>query len=69
MPGEALLSRADSTDDGPRDVLTTCGRLSGKLARRSFRPSGQVAEVGNPISGPAALPRDTRTHEAFTLHE
>ena len=68
MPGETLLSRADSTDDGPRDGLTPCRRLSGKLARRSFRPNGQVAEVGNPHSGPAASPRDTRTHEAFTLH-
>lgn len=48
--GEALLSRAGSTDDGWRDLLATRGRLSGKLARRSFRPSGQVDEDGNPIA-------------------
>jgi hypothetical protein len=46
--GEALLSRTDSTDDGWRDRLATRGHLSGKLARRSFRLSGQIDEDCNP---------------------
>ena len=48
--GEALLSRAGSTDDGWRDLLATQGRLAGQLARRSFTPSGNVDHNGNPIA-------------------
>jgi hypothetical protein len=47
--GEALLTQACSTDDGWRDLRSTQGRIAGQLTRRSFKPSGDIDENGNPV--------------------
>jgi hypothetical protein len=50
VPGEALLSRADSTAEAGVTFSRPADVSQASSAPRSFRPSGRVDEASNPIT-------------------